>query len=251
MINTKVKLLWYFFLSCMKFMIKYIKHIAILLFLHLVFSFDGQAQTLTDLKYFGLKGKVKKQVTTYYTNIIEDSGEWYIKDSNSNYSITRTFDKEGLLSETIQKGINTDNRRIYTIKNSRKTENFFYSKGKQTNYSKYIYTDSSMIEKEYTLNGKLSMKISSFFDKNLIVTSEEIKNYKEDQTLDSDIKTFFENDSDGFSTRFIKLDMLTRKEDVYTLNLIKRDETGNSIKALKLINNNPYAIQITSYEYYY
>ena len=52
-------------------------------------------------------------------------------------------------------------------------------------------------------------------------------------------------------TRFIKLDMLTRKEDVYTLNFIKRDETGNSIKALKLINNNPYAIQITSYEYYY
>ena len=45
--------------------------------------------------------------------------------------------------------------------------------------------------------------------------------------------------------------MLTRKEDVYTLNFIKRDETGNSIKALKLINNNPYAIQITSYEYYY
>jgi len=211
----------------------------------------GQSpKNYNDLKDYGLKGKVKKQEVINYTQPVQKFGEWETEDSTSKYIITKTFDKVGLLIEIIQRGADMDNKRTYTIKNGQKIESIYFTGSEKTNLSKFTYSDTSIVEKEYRLNGKLSTEIISLLDKDNKVKQEVIKNYTEDGNLDSDTKSVFKNDKDGFLTHFENYDLLTKRTRVFDFTILKRDDKGNPIQILKIVDEKPFALQVLTYEYY-
>jgi hypothetical protein len=230
--------------------LKYYNILVTLCLCSFINSCGQNSQNYNDLKDYGLKSKVKKQETINYTQPIEKFGEWETEDSISKYIITKTFDKDGLLIETIQRGVEMANKRSYIINNGQKIESIYFTGSEKTNLSKFTYSDTSIIEKEYRLNGKLSTEIISILDKDKKVKQEEIKNYTEDGNLDSDTKSFFKNDSDGFLSHFENYDLLTKRTRVFDFTILKRDDKGNPIKILKIVDNKPFALQVLTYEYY-
>lgn len=229
---------------------KYYNILVILCLCSFITSCGQNSQNYNDLKDYGLKGKVKKQEVINYTQPVEKFGEWQAEDSTSKYIITKTFDKNGLLIETIQRGVEIANKRTYTVKNGQKIESIYFTGNEKTNLSKFTYSDTSIIEKEYRLNGKLSTEIISILDKDKKVKQEEIKNYTEDGNLDSDTKSFFKNDNEGFLSHFENYNILTKKARVFDFTILKKDNNGNPIKILKMVDNKPFALQVLTYEYY-
>jgi hypothetical protein len=229
---------------------KYHNILAVFCLCFFITSCKQSLQNYNDVKDYGLNGKVKKQEVINYTQPVEKFGEWGTQDSIAKYIITKTFDKTGLLTETIQQGTDMDNKRMYTIENGQKTQSIYFTGSEKTNVSKFTYSNSSIIEKEYRLDGKLSAEIISILDKDKKVKEEYIKNYTKDGNLDNDTKSILKNDKDGFLSHIENYDLLTNRKRVFDFTVLKKDDKGNPTKILKIVDTKPFALQILTYEYY-
>lgn len=208
-----------------------------------------------DLEKTGTLGSVSNKEAITYFNIYSKGNNWIVKDTTGKYTRKMNFDKYGILKDITylmkdyyykQTFVQKNNHKISSIINTKYDE--FYNKLT----SKFNYTENSIIETVYSVNGCIESKIISTFDDKLSILKEETFQYNCDieNRLIQHSKEISYYNQNGLLYKLETVDCLKKKKEIQEFKIIEKDANGNPTKLITLLDKKVFALSMIKYQYY-
>jgi len=205
-----------------------------------------------DLNDYGFKGEIKSITTKFYSNLIQEQGQWVIQDiSKPRTIISNYFNQEGNF-----------NTKTVTSQNNSYKLTFDYSAKTKIGWKK---NDSNGVISEigkFTYNENKGFSETSFdtvgnkkFQSNYILsenqrtkTLEDI-GYNEDGSINFHSFSTFDDDNEGHLYKLVTVDKLNKATESFEFVILEKDKRNNPLKTLLFRNSKPIEIRKVTIEY--